>query len=60
MVGVLVLLVAGCVGEALLAEAADDRELLQVHVHVALQVCRQAEGLATLGAAVAFHLRVRV
>lgn len=54
----LVLLVAGCIGKALLTDAADNRELFHVHVHVALQVCEQTEGLAALGAAVAFHLRV--
>lgn len=58
MVYVLVLLVAGCVGEALMAGAADDRSILGVHLHVALQVCDQTEGLATLGAAVTPHLGV--
>lgn len=58
VVRVLVLLEAGCVGKALLTDAADHRALLQVHVHVALQVGHQTEGLAALGAAVAFHLGV--
>lgn len=52
---VLVLLVARCVGKALLARAADHRLVLRVHLHVALQVCHQAEGLAALGAAVTPH-----
>ncbi len=55
---VLVLLVAGCVGKALLAGAADHRLVFRVHLHVALQVCDQTEGLAALGAAVTPHLRV--
>ncbi len=58
MVHVLVLLVAGCVGKALLAEAADHRPVLRVHLHVALQVCDQTEGFAALRAAVTPHLGV--
>lgn len=57
---VLVLLVAGRVGKALLTNGADNGALFQVHIHVALEVCDQAKGLATLGAAVAFHLGVHL
>lgn len=60
VVRLLVLLVAGRAGKALLADAADDGALLQVHVHVALQVSHQTEGLAALGAAVALHLGVHL
>lgn len=60
VVRLLVLLVAGRAGKALLADAADDGALLHVHVHVALEVCDQTEGLAALGAAVAFHLGVHL
>lgn len=60
VVRVPVQLAAGWVREALLTDAADDSELFQVHVQVALQVRQQAEGLATLGAAVAFHLGVEL
>lgn len=55
---VLVLLVAGCGGKALLADAAHHRAFLRVHLHVALQVCDQTEGLATLWTAVTSHLGV--
>lgn len=60
VVRLLVLLVAGRAGEALLAGAARHGALLQVHVHVALEVGHQAEGLAALGAAVALHLGVHL
>lgn len=60
MLQLLVLLVTGRVGKALLTEAADHRPLFSVHVHVALQVREQAEGLATLRAAVARHLGVHL
>lgn len=56
----MVLLVSVCAGKALLAEVADNRPLLRVHLHVVLQVCHQAEGLATLGAAMTPHLRVNL
>lgn len=58
MVRIPVLPAAGRGGKALLADVAGDGQLLQVRVHVAPQVRRQAEGLAALGAAVAFHLGV--
>lgn len=60
VVHVLMLLVGGCVGKALLTDAADHRLVFRVHVHVALQVCDQTEGLATLGAAVTCHLGVHL
>lgn len=58
MLQLLVLLVAGRAGEALLAGAAHQGPLLVVRLHVALQVSYQAEGLPTLRAAVALHLGV--
>lgn len=58
VVQVLMLLVAGRVGEALMAGAADQGAFLGVHLHVALQVGDETEGLATVWAAVALHLGV--
>lgn len=58
VVQVLVLLVAGRAGKAQLADAADDCPILRVHLHVALQVRDQTEGLATIWAAVTPHLGV--
>lgn len=52
------LLVAAGVRKALLAEAADHSLLFGVHLHVALQVRDQTEGLTTLWATVASHLGV--
>lgn len=60
VVHVLVLLVAGRAGKALLTDGADQRALFGVHVHVALQVRHQTEGLAALGAAVTCHLGVHL
>lgn len=57
---VLVLLVARCVRKCLLAEAADKRALLRVHLHVALQVGEEAESFTAFRAAVTPHLRVNL
>lgn len=58
VVQVLMLLVAGRVGEALMAGAADQGAVLGVHLHVVLQVRDETEGLATVWTAVALHLGV--
>lgn len=58
VVHVVMPLVAGSVGKALLANAADHSPVLGVHLHVALQVCNHTEGLTTVRAAVTPHLGV--
>lgn len=58
MVQGMMLLVAGCVGKTLQTQAADHSPVLEMHLHVALKVCRHTKGFSTFWATLAPHLGV--